>query len=381
MADIAIAIGCVEDHEPDVALLKHALAQSRIDIKTFLHATTLHGLGAMIDADVDVVLLDLGLPDSQGMDTVQRARKIAGSIPLIVLTGSNESGLQAISAGADDFLDKDLIGGGQLARVISYAAERHRLRVRLEQLESERELESIRQRSRPSNAQLASQLLGERSLRDVAPEIYEQSVDEFVMVVRTRLHNNAMGTADSEDKQMRALGERIALRNAGPDDVVSILTEAVDRQRLHVGPAQFGPFVREARVALIELMGFVLAFYRRHAPIGQAQRDLGHRDENSIAGRPIQLPADEVQSRRSRKAEGEYAAIPPRPDNSRPDSTRGDDPGAGNTEAGNTEAGNTGAGKTGRDSSRSVAAVPDIDDRTITTERLVTDGVRSDEGR
>lgn len=357
MADQAISIGCVEDHAADVALLKHALSQTRIDIKTFLHAETLQGLGAMIDANVDVVLLDLGLPDSQGMDTVSKARQIAGSIPLIVLTGSNESGLQAIAAGADDFLDKDLIGGGQLARVVGYAVERHRLRVRLDQLESERELQEISARSRPSNAQLTSQLLGERPLKDVAPEVYKLGVEEFVSVVRLRLQTNAMGNAEPDDNRMRELGERIALRNAGPDDVVSILTEAVDRQRLHMGPSQFGPFVRESRVALIELMGFVLAFYRRHAPIGQVQRDIKVR-EGKPAGQRGRAGHPETRADQDRQAKHEAASA---------DSLQMVDDEV------------TVAPATDRPNH--VAAVPDIDDRTIVAETPVAEAAAGDDAR
>ena len=80
---------------------------------------------------------------------------------------------------------------------------------------------------------------------------------------------------DDGDQTIRLLGERLAARNAGPDDIVRILTTAVTRQRQQLTPSQFGPFVREARLALIELMGFVLANYRRHAVVGQARHDHG----------------------------------------------------------------------------------------------------------
>lgn len=272
MAEPTIAVGCIEDHEPDVALLKHALEQSRISIGSFTVAQRLSEAHELVEAAVDVILLDLGLPDSSGVQTVERAREIAGSIPLVVLTASNESGRAAIAAGADDFLDKDLIGNGQLARIVEFAVERNRLRVRLDQLENDRELQQISDRSQPTGSRASAKLLGEVPMRDTAPEVHDQAVGEFVSVVRLRLSNNAMGVASPEDGRMRDLGERIAVRNAGPDDVVRILTESVDSQRLHMSPAQYAPFVREARVALIELMGFVLAYYRRHAPIGITQQ-------------------------------------------------------------------------------------------------------------
>lgn len=272
MADQSISVGCVEDHAPDVSLLKHALTRTRIDLRAFVHVERLAEMKKLEEANVDVILLDLGLPDSVGMDTVVRARELASATPLIVLTGSNESGRAAIAAGADDFLDKELIGDGQLARIVEYAVERNRLRVRLEHLENERELQKIKDRSQPPRSQTTASLLGDRSLSEAAPDVHRQSVEEFAAVVRSRLQNNAMGVATPEDDRMRQLGDRIAVRNAGPEDVVSILTEAVDNQRLHLSPSQYAPFVREARIALIELMGFVLSFYRRHAPVGLVQQ-------------------------------------------------------------------------------------------------------------
>lgn len=278
MADQSISVGCVEDHAPDVSLLKHALMQTRIDLRAFIHVERLAEMKKLEEANVDVILLDLGLPDSVGMDTVVRARELAHATPLIVLTGSNESGRAAIAAGADDFLDKDFIGGGQLARIVEYAVERNRLRVRLEHLEHEQELQRISERSQPLRSQATAALLGDRSLREAAPDVHRQSVEEFSIVVRSRLQNNALGQASPEDHRMRLLGDRIATRNAGPEDVVSVLTAAVDDQRLHLSPAQYAPFVREARIALIELMGFVLSYYRRHAPVGLTQQDLAEQE-------------------------------------------------------------------------------------------------------
>lgn len=82
---------------------------------------------------VDVVLLDLTLPDSQGLETVTRMRAAAPDVPIVVLTGLDEDeyGPRALQAGAEDYLFKDRIDRIGLVRSLRYAQERHRLRSEL----------------------------------------------------------------------------------------------------------------------------------------------------------------------------------------------------------------------------------------------------------
>jgi DNA-binding NtrC family response regulator len=80
--------------------------------------------------DFDAVLLDLALPDSRGLATVEQATTLAPRLPIIVLTGLNEEALatEAVRKGAQDFLVKEQrLDGPTLARTIQYAIERKRL--------------------------------------------------------------------------------------------------------------------------------------------------------------------------------------------------------------------------------------------------------------
>ena len=76
----------------------------------------------------DIVLLDLGLPDAGGIDAVVRLSNEAPEIPLVVLTGRDDSalGLAAVREGAQDFLVKDKVDGPLLDRSLRYAVERKR---------------------------------------------------------------------------------------------------------------------------------------------------------------------------------------------------------------------------------------------------------------
>jgi signal transduction histidine kinase len=78
---------------------------------------------------VDIVLLDMGLPDGHGLDTVRRAHAAAPGVPLIVLTGLDDESLaaDAMKEGAQDYLIKGQIENRALPRALRHAIERHRM--------------------------------------------------------------------------------------------------------------------------------------------------------------------------------------------------------------------------------------------------------------
>jgi signal transduction histidine kinase len=82
--------------------------------------------------NVDVVILDLTLPDAHGLQALHRVRDAAPNVPVVVVTGRVDPrlGLEALRAGAQDFLQKPAPGGAAMMRILHYAYERHRLLLR-----------------------------------------------------------------------------------------------------------------------------------------------------------------------------------------------------------------------------------------------------------
>ena len=76
--------------------------------------------------EYDLVLLDLGLPDAQGLQALRAVRAVADLTPIIVLTGSDDykQGLVAVREGAQDYLEKRRVNAGMLSRIVSYSVER-----------------------------------------------------------------------------------------------------------------------------------------------------------------------------------------------------------------------------------------------------------------
>ncbi len=128
----------VEDDASDAHLFRQLLKQVSDAIFEVIWAKNLAEAQEHLKADSpDIVLLDLTLPDSSGLNTVQAGRAAAGMLPLIVLTGHDDAefALQTLEAGAQDYLIKGAFGADELVRAIRYAMSRAKLEQRLSEAE------------------------------------------------------------------------------------------------------------------------------------------------------------------------------------------------------------------------------------------------------
>lgn len=124
----------VEDNPGDARLVREALTETLpgADLE-LVHVQRLEEALARLDAvTFDVVLLDLSLPDSQGLDTLRRLRRHESDVGIVVLTGLNDEALavQAVHEGAQDYLYKG-VEGPLLVRSLRYAVERQRMVIAL----------------------------------------------------------------------------------------------------------------------------------------------------------------------------------------------------------------------------------------------------------
>lgn len=134
----------IEDTPADIILIREALDADPVigfHLTTFEHLST--GLQWLREKSCDVVLLDLGLPDSQGLETLTHLAQEFPHVPIIVLTGlaDEKLALQAIQSGAQDYLVKGQTNSALLSRAIRYAIERQRTQIALQT--SERRFRSL----------------------------------------------------------------------------------------------------------------------------------------------------------------------------------------------------------------------------------------------
>src|ERR1700722_18785132 len=129
-ATLIKAILLIEDNPGDVRLLRemlkdHGTHDAEMTNVDCMSAAEKH----LVQHAVDIILLDPGLPDAQGLAAIRRAHAAAPRVPLVVLTALDDELLaeQALQEGAQDYLVKDQIERRSLLRALRYATERKRL--------------------------------------------------------------------------------------------------------------------------------------------------------------------------------------------------------------------------------------------------------------
>jgi serine phosphatase RsbU (regulator of sigma subunit) len=168
----------VEDDEGDALLVKACLAEAGIVDDEVLWTRTLSAATVALARQPHCVLLDLGLPDAEGLAALMGTVRASPDTPVIVLTGRHDqAGTDALALGAQDYLIKDDITADLLSRSIRYAVERKRAQRTSQQLR-EAQL-SAAEKSRLERGLLASPLL--RSQRVQCSTYYQPGRDHAVL--------------------------------------------------------------------------------------------------------------------------------------------------------------------------------------------------------
>ena len=168
----------VEDNPADERLVREMLAETAGPSFVLESVDTLSkALRRLVARDIDLVLLDLSLPDSVGIDTVRKVQASAPGVPIIVLTGSRDDDLaiQSIRLGVQDYLLKGNVDAGVLRLALHSASERRRLMSRVIQLEEEsrartgRSIDALLAREAQAGARSAA--AGPQTEEDAASEV------------------------------------------------------------------------------------------------------------------------------------------------------------------------------------------------------------------
>jgi PAS domain S-box-containing protein len=125
----------VEDNETQAHLLK--LSLTRRGFSVYVSATLAHALQVLKDGGIDVILLDLSLPDSEGIQTFYDVYAESRGVPVVVLTGLNDQRVAytALKSGAQDYLVKGIPSDESVERCLRYAIQRQQFETDLWQSE------------------------------------------------------------------------------------------------------------------------------------------------------------------------------------------------------------------------------------------------------
>ncbi|MBC7188383.1 MAG: response regulator [Calditrichaeota bacterium] len=259
----------VEDNPGDARLVEIALSEPgpvpfRLERVGLLSAA----LRRLEKEKFDVVLLDLSLPDSQGLDTVVAVRKQNPEVPVVVLTGLDDerSSVDALHMGAQDYLVKGTATGETLRRTIRYAVERRKI---LDDLKALRENGQDNEMSLRAALAAYRQMLNGKSaifedvdqpLKERKPRFLEDIAELYAELMEAYLGNGAQKSADP---RMTHLVMRLREESAGACDIVEIHTHAIQRKLTQDDlAAQKGAAIK-AQVFIVEVLGRLLSLYKR----------------------------------------------------------------------------------------------------------------------
>jgi len=218
----------VEDNAGDARLVREALSDAGAAEITLVQVARLAAaLECLAAGGIDVVLLDLLLPDASGLETVTRVKRAAPDVPILVLTGFSDEALalQAVRSGAQDYLVKGQLDGAALVRGVRYALERHRMLLELEQ-------------TRRQQLELKDRLLSHVSHELRTPL---NAIDGFVTLVL----NGVAGPVTPEQRDYL----RIALKSVSR--LSSMIGDLLDATRAESGKL----VIERRRASLTELIG------------------------------------------------------------------------------------------------------------------------------
>ena len=265
----------VEDNPDDATLLRSTLSASSHGSIDLLHverlADALQHLGAKDETKIfDVILLDLDLPDSYGLDTLLTVHREAVGVPIVVLTGLSDEAIaeQVVRSGGQDYLVKGEVDGALVMRSIRYAIERQTLMGQLEDAlrgqAREREFEILERLSGPSRDSVTAQLFGMAPLSGSAPDVFQRFVQNYQDLADLALEQQIYRVNHRLSEKLRSIAEELGFLRAGPKDVMEIHTAALKEKIRGATSEKAQAYMEEGRMMVLELMGDLVQFYRHY---------------------------------------------------------------------------------------------------------------------
>lgn len=283
MGDDPFKVLLVEDNPGDVRLFEAMLGSATDAPFAVTNAKRLEEASTLLEREqFDAVILDLGLPDSTGISTVERTRQKASDsrVPIIVITGllDEASAVEAVRQGAQEFLLKNDLNATSLIRTLRFAIERQRARNQAEDAEVQRrhenEMNSLENISNVNTSLVTARAYGMSRLRESSPDTFDLLVEQYGELIEQAVEQRAFKVDRKTSQGLRVLAQRLGFLRARPRDVVEIHSAAIKREMSGVQIRRAYVLSEEARLLLIEVMGYLASYYRDHMIPGVSPRTI-----------------------------------------------------------------------------------------------------------
>lgn len=227
------------------------------------------------DGKTDVALVGLQTPDLAGIAGFQRLFAADPDLPCIALDDAenDEQARELVRQGVQDYLVGPTVEKGALRRAICHALDRHALlrqiqagKDREEQLQ--RELDEYKQLYTQGVASVVAQSFGVKPLKELMSEKFNALTNGYGaaldLAIAGRIHKED-AVSQNPAEILQRLSDELGFLQAGARDVVDIHTTTIRRKIRDVADNSTSIYLEEGRFLLVELMGYLLAFYRKYA--------------------------------------------------------------------------------------------------------------------
>ncbi len=282
----------IEDKIKNVKLLQDLLSKSQYSSLakglTFLITSTdtlKESFGLLQDQQFDVILLDLDLPDSQGLNTLIKLREAVPSTPIIVeMDGQNEGAVvKSFQLGADGYLQIKNLDSNLLVYEIRLGIERQKYRAKINQQQQEisqaqefANLDSLIKSS--GETSVTARLFGAYPLQESLPDVFDELVETYGKLLELSLEQRIYKVDYNISEKLRNLGEKLGFLKASPRDTIEIHTKVLKEKSKDASVAKAQAYVVEGRLMILELMGYLASFYRKYY-IGLSNINLASRKD------------------------------------------------------------------------------------------------------
>ena len=264
MLDYPCRVLLIEDEPEDVNTIQNILSNVKSaffqrGFELVSRETLTEAKQILLEREFDVILLDLMLPDSRHINSLQELQELVANVPIIVQTALEDEivAVKALELGARGYLPKVASDRNLLLYAIRSAIERQRQLANVEQLQQQREVDLLK------NLLLDSDFKSYDYLLQEMPDVFQELQERYCHILDRFVEQKIYKVEYKLSNQINIFIEQLGYLQATPRDLLDLHT-AVLKQKQSQSVKNIKALTIEGRYLVLELMGRLVAYYRRY---------------------------------------------------------------------------------------------------------------------
>lgn len=228
--------------------------------------TLANGLKLLSNIVIDIIILDLMLPDSRNLSSLLRIKQAYNSIPVLVQTCLEDEivAVKTLDMGAYGYLHKATLDTNLLVYAMRTAFERQQKFKMIQDEQNQRDMYELEQMSIGNSTTLTESAYGLRSLSSSVPDIFKEILERYSNLLDLALEEQMFKVNHSLGEQLRIFAEQLGVLEAEPRDLMDIHTTSLKRKFEGASQEKVNAYLTEGRLIILQLMGYLTTYYRKY---------------------------------------------------------------------------------------------------------------------